>query len=36
MAQRLKEEKSFTFINNLRKYIHFYRLKAEIMVKLIK
>lgn len=36
MAQRLKEERSFTFINNLRKYIHFYRLKAEIMVKLIK
>lgn len=36
MAQRLKEEKSFTYINNLRKYIHFYRLKAEIMVKLIK
>lgn len=36
LAQRLKEEKSFNYINNLRKYIHFYRLKAEIMVKLIK
>lgn len=36
MAQRLKEERSFTYINNLRKFIHFYRLKAEIMVKLIK
>ena len=36
MAQRLQEERSFTNINNLRKYLHFYRLKAELMVKLIK
>ena len=36
MAQRLQEERSFTNLNNLRKFLHFYRLKAELMVKLIK
>ena len=36
MAQRLQEERSFNNLNNLRKFLHFCRLKAELMVKLIK
>lgn len=36
MAQKLKEETSFTNMNNLRKWLHFARQKAEVMVKLIK
>jgi hypothetical protein len=36
MAQKLKEEKSFTNINNLRKWLSFFRQKTEILVKIIK
>lgn len=36
MAEKLKEERSFTNINNVRKWLYFSRQKAEIMVKLIK
>ena len=36
MAEKLKEERSFTNMNNMRKWLHFARQKAEVMVKLIK
>lgn len=36
MAEKLKEERSFTNLNNMRKWLHFARQKAEVMVKLIK
>jgi glycogen synthase len=36
MAERLKEENSFTRLNNLRKWLDFVRMKSEMMLKLIK
>lgn len=36
MAAKLKEERSFQYMNNMRKWVHFARQKAEVMVKLIK
>jgi hypothetical protein len=36
MVKKLKEERSFTNLNNLRKYLTFYRMKSDFLNKLIK
>ena len=36
MLKKLMEERSFTNVNNLRKYLTFYRYKNDLMNRLIK
>lgn len=36
MVKKLKEERSFTNLNNLRKYLTFYRMKSDFLNRLIK
>lgn len=36
MLKKLKEERSYTNLNNLRKYLVFYRMKSDFFTKLIR
>jgi hypothetical protein len=36
MLKKLKEERSYTNMNNLRKYLTFFRMKSDFLNKLIK
>lgn len=36
MIKKLKEERSYSNLNSLRKYLSFYRMKSDFMNKLIK